>query len=76
MKFKKLFPLIDTAYIVVRSNYDDRPIIEGDPARIPWDRVEEIKNLQVSRIFGYGRDGSLNGSTIEVIVEDEQEEQA
>lgn len=76
MKFKKLFPLIDTTYIVVRSDFDDRPIIDGRPEIVPWDAVERIKNRRVLRIFSYDQEGYKPGSTIEVIVEDEQEEQA
>lgn len=49
MRFKKLFPLIADTNIEVQTR-DGETILNGDPAAMTWDSIEEIKNREILEI--------------------------
>lgn len=56
MRFKKLFPLITDTNIEVIGR-DGEIFLNGDPAAMTWDSVEEIKNREVTEITACEKDG-------------------
>lgn len=73
MKFKKLFPLITAKNIEVYSTNGD-VLIFGRTEEVLWDKVYQIKNRQVVKIYSYDKNDYLpeeDGDTIVVTVEDE-----
>ena len=50
MRFKKLFPLIVDTNIEVQTR-DGETVLNGDPAAMTWDSIEEIKNREIFEIF-------------------------
>lgn len=49
MRFKKLFPLIVDTNIEVQTR-DRETMLNGDPAAMTWDSIEEIKNREILEI--------------------------
>jgi len=49
MRFKKLFPLIVDTNIEVQTR-DGETVLNGDPAAMTWDSIEEIKNREIFEI--------------------------
>ncbi len=49
MRFKKLFPLIVNTNIEVQAR-DGETMLNGDPAAMTWDSIEEIKNREILEI--------------------------
>ena len=49
MRFKKLFPLIVDTNIEVQTR-DGETMLNGDPAAMTWDSIEEIKNREILEI--------------------------
>lgn len=49
MRFKKLFPLIVDTNIEVQTRGGET-MLNGDPAAMTWDSIEEIKNREILKI--------------------------
>ncbi|WP_071141442.1 hypothetical protein [Acidaminococcus timonensis] len=49
MRFKKLFPLIVDTNIEVQTRGGET-MLNGDPAAMTWDSIEEIKNREILEI--------------------------